>query len=58
MYVCVCVMTFFFDCRNWEDFITWTDTSKIRAHILDYNEEVKGVLCCNKLHGYSNEQSN
>lgn len=26
--------------RNMEDFITWTDTSKIRAHVLEYNEEV------------------
>lgn len=23
-----------------EDFVTWTDTSKIRKHVLDYNEEV------------------
>ncbi len=27
--------------RNMEDFITWTDTSKIRAHIMEYNEEVR-----------------
>ncbi|XP_069119983.1 U3 small nucleolar ribonucleoprotein protein IMP3-like [Argopecten irradians] len=24
--------------RNMEDFITWTDTSAIRKHVLDYNE--------------------
>ena len=27
-------------CRNMEDFVTWTDTSKIRRHVLEYNEEV------------------
>ena len=27
-------------CRNLEDFVTWTDTSKIRRHVLEYNEEV------------------
>lgn len=26
--------------RNMEDFVTWTDTSKIRKHVLEYNEEV------------------
>lgn len=25
--------------RNLEDFVTWTDTSKIRKHVLEYNEE-------------------
>ncbi|CAI8022801.1 U3 small nucleolar ribonucleoprotein protein IMP3 [Geodia barretti] len=25
--------------RNMEDFVTWTDTSKIRKHVLEYNEE-------------------
>jgi U3 small nucleolar ribonucleoprotein protein IMP3 len=25
--------------RNMEDFVTWTDTSKIRRHVLEYNEE-------------------
>ena len=29
--------------RNLEDFVTWTDTSKIRKHVLEYNEEVS---CC------------
>ncbi len=24
--------------RNLEDFITWTNASKIRKHVLDYNE--------------------
>ncbi|XP_062569608.1 U3 small nucleolar ribonucleoprotein protein IMP3-like [Saccostrea cucullata] len=24
--------------RNMEDFVTWTDTSAIRKHVLDYNE--------------------
>lgn len=24
-----------------EDFVTWTDTSKIRKHVLEYNEEVR-----------------
>ena len=24
--------------RNMEDFITWTDTSKIRKHVLEYND--------------------
>ena len=26
--------------RNMEDFVTWTDTSKIKRHVLEYNEEV------------------
>lgn len=26
--------------RNMEDFVTWTDTSKIRRHVLEYNDEV------------------
>ena len=30
-------------CRNMEDFVTWTDTSKIRKHVLEYNEEVYTV---------------
>ena len=25
--------------RNLEDFITWTDTSKIRKHVLEYNDQ-------------------
>lgn len=25
--------------RNMEDFVTWTDTSKIRKHVLEYNEQ-------------------
>ncbi|XP_002736586.1 U3 small nucleolar ribonucleoprotein IMP3-like [Saccoglossus kowalevskii] len=25
--------------RNMEDFVTWTDTSKIRRHLLEYNDE-------------------
>lgn len=24
-----------------EDFVTWTDTSAIKKHVLDYNEMVK-----------------
>lgn len=24
--------------RNIEDFVTWTDTSKIKAHVMEYNE--------------------
>uniref|UniRef100_A0A8W8LD29 U3 small nucleolar ribonucleoprotein protein IMP3 n=1 Tax=Magallana gigas TaxID=29159 RepID=A0A8W8LD29_MAGGI len=24
--------------RNMEDFVTWTDTSAIKKHVLDYNE--------------------
>ena len=28
-------------CRNMEDFVTWTDTSKIRRHVLEYNDEVR-----------------
>jgi len=24
-----------------EDFVTWTDTSRIRKHVLDYNEEAR-----------------
>lgn len=24
-----------------EDFVTWTDTSKIRRHLMEYNNEVK-----------------
>ena len=31
-------------CRNMEDFVTWTDTSKIRKHVLEYNEEVYTVI--------------
>lgn len=26
--------------RNMEDFVTWTDTSKIRKHVLDYHGQV------------------
>ncbi len=26
--------------RNLEDFVTWTDTSAIRKHVLEYNEMV------------------
>ena len=25
--------------RNMEDFITWTNASKIRRHVMEYNEE-------------------
>ncbi|XP_030829421.1 U3 small nucleolar ribonucleoprotein protein IMP3 [Strongylocentrotus purpuratus] len=25
--------------RSMEDFVTWTDTSKIKKHIVEYNEE-------------------
>ena len=24
--------------RNMEDFVTWVDSSKIKAHIMDYND--------------------
>ena len=27
--------------RQMEDFITWTDTSAIKKHVLDYNEMVR-----------------
>lgn len=27
--------------RNLEDFVTWIDTSAIRKHILEYNDEVR-----------------
>lgn len=27
-----------------EDFVTWTDTSKIRKHVLEYNEQVCVVI--------------
>lgn len=27
-----------------EDFVTWTDTSKIRKHVLEYNEQVGMVI--------------
>lgn len=30
--------------RNMEDFVTWTDTSKIRKHVLEYNEEVGSYI--------------
>ena len=40
-----CVITVFFVCdccdRNMEDYVTWVDTSKIRKHVLEYNEEVR-----------------
>lgn len=26
--------------RNMEDFVTWVDSSKIRQHVLNYNDEV------------------
>ncbi|XP_033102104.1 U3 small nucleolar ribonucleoprotein protein IMP3-like [Anneissia japonica] len=26
--------------RNMEDFVTWTDTSKIKKHVMTYNEEM------------------
>ena len=44
-HVCIiyaCVPTV---CRNMEDFVTWTDTSKIRRHVLEYNEEVCVCMC-------------
>lgn len=31
--------------RGLEDFVTWTDTSAIRRHIMDYNELVSVQLC-------------
>ena len=34
-----------------EHFVTWTDTSKIRKHVLEYNEEVCIiVLSVDKVH--------
>lgn len=27
-------------CRNLEDFVTWVDTSAIKKHVLEYNNEV------------------
>jgi hypothetical protein len=26
--------------RNMEDFITWSNTSKIRKHVMEYNEQL------------------
>lgn len=26
--------------RNMEDFVTWVDSSKIRQHVMNYNDEV------------------
>ncbi len=43
-FVYVCNNRFFVcDCcdRNMEDYVTWVDTSKIRKHVLEYNEEVR-----------------
>lgn len=31
---------FYFSFRNMEDFVTWVDSSKIKQHVLNYNEEV------------------
>ncbi|KAM4044714.1 U3 small nucleolar ribonucleoprotein IMP3 [Anomaloglossus baeobatrachus] len=30
--------------RNMEDFITWVDSSKIKKHVMDYNEEMDDFL--------------
>lgn len=30
----------FFSSRNMEDFVTWVDSSKIKQHVMNYNEEV------------------
>ena len=27
-----------------EDFVTWTDTSKIRKHVLDYHGQVELII--------------
>lgn len=34
------IVTCGFTYRSMEDFVTWKDTSKIRKHVLEYNEEV------------------
>ena len=31
-------------CRNMEDFLTWTDTSAIKKHVMAYNEQVSWVF--------------
>lgn len=31
---------FCFVSRNMEDFVTWVDSSKIKQHVMNYNEEV------------------
>lgn len=28
-----------------EDFVTWTHTSAIRKHVMEYNEMVSGQIC-------------
>lgn len=30
--------------RNLEDFITWVDTSAIKKHIMEYNDEVSSKV--------------
>lgn len=30
--------------RSMEDFITWVDSSKIKQHVMNYNEEVRGRI--------------
>lgn len=43
----VAPMVFF---RNIEDFVTWVDSSKIKQHVLNYNDEVScGVAFFNLL---------
>lgn len=51
-YLCFLSCGFF---RNMEDFVTWVDSSKIRQHVLNYNDEVSSgfdfssalhIICC------------
>lgn len=41
-YLCSLSCGFF---RNMEDFVTWVDSSKIRQHVLNYNDEVCFFIC-------------
>jgi len=38
------IVIYVVQCRNMEDFITWTDTSSIRKQVLEYNELVRFVF--------------
>lgn len=32
--------------RTLEDFVTWVDSSKIRRHVMEYNNMVKHIYIC------------
>lgn len=34
------VVLVFLPCRNMEDFVTWVDSSKIKRHVVRYNDKL------------------